>query len=93
MKVIPYRIKLIEPLLATQIAGDPNSAVSHPYIPGSMVRGAIVRAYLRGSGVTTLDAGDEEARRLFFDGRTRYLNAYPTTSPSSRRVMREHMSS
>mgnify|MGYP005840318097 CR=1 FL=1 len=77
MKVIPYRVTLLEPLLATRIAGDPNSGVSYPYVLGSMIRGAIVAAYMKEKALATLDAGAEEARRLFFDGRTRYLNAYP----------------
>lgn len=79
MIVVPYRITLLEPLLATSIAGDPNSGVSYPYIPGSVVRGAVVGAYLQNKGLSTLDAGDEEAQRLFFDAQTRCLNAYPTS--------------
>lgn len=78
MIVIPYRIRLLEPLLATSIAGDPNSGVSYPYIPGSVVRGAVVGAYLQNKALSTLDAGDEEAQRLFFNAQTRCLNAYPT---------------
>lgn len=77
MKIIPYRVTLLEPLLATRIAGDPNSGVSYPYVPGSLVRGAAVATYMRAKALTTLDAGADEVRRLFFDGRTRYLNAYP----------------
>lgn len=76
MIVVPFRVTLLEPLLATRIAGDPNSAVSYPYVPGSMVRGAVVTAYLRDRQLSSLDAGDDEARRLFLDGRIRYLNAY-----------------
>lgn len=78
MIVIPYRIRLLEPLLATSIAGDPNSGVSYPYIPGSVLRGAIVGAYLQNNALPTLDAGNEEAQRLFFNAQTRCLNAYPT---------------
>ncbi len=77
MKIIPYRVTLLEPLLATRIAGDPNSGVSYPYVPGSLVRGAAVAAYMRERDIAALDAGAEDVRRLFFDGRTRYLNAYP----------------
>lgn len=77
MKIIPYRVTLLEPLLATRIAGDPNSGVSYPYVPGSLVRGAAAAAYIREKAITALDAGTEDVRRLFFDGRTRYLNAYP----------------
>ena len=39
MIVISYQVTLLEPLLATRIAGDPNSAVSYPYVPGGAVRG------------------------------------------------------
>jgi CRISPR-associated protein Csx10 len=77
MKIIPYRVTLLEPLLATRIAGDPNSGVSYPYVPGSLVRGAAVAAYMREKAIAALDAGAEDVRRLFFDGRTRCLNAYP----------------
>jgi len=84
MRAIPYRITLLEPLLATRIAGDPNSAVSYPYVPGSMVRGAAVAAYLRDQGLSSLDAGAEDVRRLFFDGRTRFLNAYPVDDKGDR---------
>lgn len=77
MIVISYQVTLLEPLLATRIAGDPNSAVSYPYVPGGAVRGALVAAYMREKGIKTLDADQEEARRLFFNDRTRYLNAYP----------------
>jgi len=80
MNIIPYRVTLLEPLLATRIAGDPNSGVSYPYVPGSLVRGAAVATYMRAKALTTLDAGADEVRRLFFDGRTRYLNAYPVAA-------------
>lgn len=84
MKAIPYQITLLEPLLATRIAGDPNSAVSYPYVPGSMVRGAVVAAFMRDKGLRSLDADDKQARRLFFDGHTRYLNAYPADAERRR---------
>lgn len=84
MKAIPYQITLLEPLLATRIAGDPNSAVSYPYVPGSMVRGAIVAAFMRDKGLRSLDADDNQTRRLFFDGHVRYLNAYPADAERRR---------
>lgn len=84
MKIIPYHVTLLEPLLATRLAGDPNSGVSYPYVPGSMVRGAMVTAYMQEKALAALDAGAEEARRLFFDGRTRYLNAYPVDARGRR---------
>lgn len=84
MKAIPYQITLLEPLLATRIAGDPNSAVSYPYVPGSMVRGAVVAAFMRDKGLRSLDADDNQARRLFFDSYARYLNAYPADAERRR---------
>lgn len=90
MNIISYRITLMEPLLATRIDGDPNSAVSHPYLPGSMVRGAAVRAYLQSANQPMLDAGSEDVQRLFFDGRTRYLNAFPITPTGQRMLPTPH---
>jgi CRISPR-associated protein Csx10 len=84
MIVVPFHVTLLEPLLATRIAGDPNSSVSYPYVPGSMVRGAAVTAYLRNRQLPSLDAGNVEARRLFFDSHIRYLNAYPIDAEGHR---------
>jgi CRISPR-associated protein Csx10 len=86
MKVITYRILLEQPLLATQLLGDPNSSVSLPYVPGSLVRGMLVHRYLERKQLP--DTGDvfahAECRRLFFDGAVRYLNAYPLVEGSYR---------
>jgi len=38
MKVINYRIELLEPALVTSVQGDPNSAVAFDYLPGSESR-------------------------------------------------------
>lgn len=83
MKVITYRLKTIEPLLATAIGGEPNSAVSFGYIPGSTVRGALISRHLKANN-STLDAGEEKTRRFFFDGSVRYLNAYPSDASGHR---------
>lgn len=77
MKVIAYRITLLEPALLTALEGDPNESVSFNYIPGSVLRGAVIGKYLRARNLKTLDAAEEQVRRLFFDGTTRYLNGYP----------------
>ena len=77
MKVLVYRVTLLEPTLVTALEGDPNSGVSFPYLPGSTLRGVVMAKYQRQNpGIADL-AKDADARRLFFDGRTRYLNAYP----------------
>ena len=77
MKIITYRITLLEPALLTALEGDPNESVSFEYIPGSVLRGAVIGKYMRSRKLKNLDAADKSVRSLFFDGTTRYLNAYP----------------
>lgn len=77
MKALAYRIVLHEPVLLTALEGDPNESVSLNYFPGSVLRGALIAKYMEAKGLLELDVGSEEVRRLFFDGRTRYLNGYP----------------
>ncbi len=85
MKAITFLLKTEQPLLATSFQGDPNSDVSYPYIPGSMIRGALISRYLKLPGKQSIDiVTDEISRRLFFDGTTRYLNAYPNSQENKR---------
>ncbi len=77
MKIITYRLTLEEPLLVTALEGDPNSAVSYDYIPGSVLRGVLIGLTLRKEGLVELDATAEAARRCFFSPKTRFLNGYP----------------
>lgn len=84
MKVISYRITLCEPVILTALEGDPNQSVSLNYIPGSVLRGAIIGKYMRENNLKTLDAVDEKVRRLFFEGTTRYLNGYPVDKSGKR---------
>lgn len=80
MAVLTYRLELLEPVLIRQVAGgDPNSGVGYPYIPGSAIRGALIGRYGGNK-----DAGDEKFRRLFLDGRVRYLHAYPASAGNRR---------
>jgi len=72
-----YTIHLLEPLLANSLGGDANSAQSLLFAPGALLRGALINAWLGQHNQSPIDAGNDELRRLFFDGRTRYLNAYP----------------
>jgi CRISPR-associated protein Csx10 len=77
MKAITFVLETQQPVLATSFQGDPNSDVSYPFIPGSMIRGALIGRYLQRYGLQDGDIlTDETVRRLFFDGKTRYLNAY-----------------
>ncbi len=72
MKGLLYTLTLEEPVLANSLGGEPNSANSLFYIPGGLVRGAAINAY-KGKK----EASDGDFRRLFLDGCTCYLNAYP----------------
>ncbi|MCC3471926.1 MAG: CRISPR-associated protein Csx10 [Microcoleus sp. PH2017_15_JOR_U_A] len=77
MKAITLTLHTQQPILATSFQGDPNSDVSYSYIPGSMIRGAIIGRYMRQNHLSELDLTNEEVKRLFFDANsTRYLNAY-----------------
>lgn len=77
MKALYYHLHLLEPTLVTALEGDPNSAVAFDYIPGSVIRGAIIGLFMRQGHLQELDAADDETRRVFFSDNTRYLNAYP----------------
>lgn len=76
MKAVTYRVRLLEPALVTALDGDPNSAVAYNFLPGSVLRGAIIGLYQKRNQLSELDPTAEEHRRLFFDGRTHYLNGY-----------------
>jgi CRISPR-associated protein Csx10 len=86
-KFIRYTVELKLPLLATDIEGEPNSAISHSYIPGSLLRGALVSLYLgnEGRGRRAFDAvADSEARAIFVTNETRFLHAYPISESGQR---------
>ncbi len=85
MKAIAFTIHTQQPFLATSFQGDPNSDVSYPYIPGSMIRGALIGRYLQRNGLQDADIlNNETVRRLFFDGNARYLNAYISSQKEKR---------
>ena len=67
-----YTLTLEEPVLANSLGGEPNSADSLFYIPGGLLRGALINAY-----AGTKEAANDDFARLFLNGETRYLNAYP----------------
>lgn len=80
MMVVTYEIELIEPCLVTALQGDANSAVAFDYLPGAVLRGAVIDRYIwqrrRQDPTYHFDAAGDEEQFLFFNGRTRYLNAY-----------------
>lgn len=85
MKVITFSLHTQQPLLATSFQGDPNSDVSYSYIPGSMIRGAVIARYMRQRGLSELDLDSNEVKSLFFDANsTKYLNAYLLSNQGKR---------
>ncbi len=80
MIAITYEVKLLEPCLVTALDGDPNSAVAFDYLPGAVLRGALVNRYLwqqrEKDSDYQLDITAVTERNMFFNGRTRYLNGY-----------------
>lgn len=80
MSAITFTLHTQQPILATSFQGDPNSDVSYPYIPGSMIRGALIGRYLKQNpGIGDDILADNQVRHLFFSGQVRYLNAYLLT--------------
>ncbi|MBD2206444.1 hypothetical protein H6G33_25275 [Calothrix sp. FACHB-1219] len=92
MKAITFLLHTQQPILATSLQGDPNSDVSYDYILGSMIRGALIRRYLKSPQNNIRETDDildyerfPQIKRLFFDAsKTRYLNAYPVANNQQR---------
>jgi len=80
MKTLHYQLHLLEPVLVTALEGNPNSAVAFAYIPGSVIRGAVIGQFMRKNRIAELDATDDATRRVFFSDYTQYLNAYPVVN-------------
>ena len=74
MKALRYRIELKGRVLAAGRGGDPNTVVTRPYLPGSLLRGAFIETFLSGTDEDVDLAAD--TRPLFFNGSVRYLNGY-----------------
>lgn len=80
MKAVTFTLELLEPLMVTGLEGDPNSNVTLDYVPGSVIRGALIARYLRSKPKQyQFDPANkkQDERKLFFNGSVRYLNAYP----------------
>jgi CRISPR-associated protein Csx10 len=94
MKAITFLLHTKQPILATSLQGDPNSDVSFSYIPGSMIRGVLIGRYLQDPGLRNTDDILDDSnskfphvKRLFFDGSTRYLNAYLYSNDKEKRTL------
>jgi len=89
MQALMFRLKLLEPVLAAKTQSEePNSAITYPFIPGSMIRGALIKRYLGGQQA---DFSNEE-RQLFLSGAVRFLSAYPAHSQTDTRMLPKPLS-
>lgn len=79
MAYLTFDITLEQPAMFTALEGEPNSAVSYDFIPGSAIRGMFIGVWINKytDGDLNLSAPPENTMRYFFENRTRYLNAYP----------------
>ncbi|MBF0502757.1 MAG: hypothetical protein HQM09_21665 [Candidatus Riflebacteria bacterium] len=77
IRFVEYTLELNAPAVIHAIGGDPNSASTMRYIPGSMVRGAI-------AGILGDPDSSPRIQTLFhlliLSGKVRFLNAYPARS-------------
>lgn len=74
MNAIEFDIYLEQPIIISQaISGGENTTLSMDYIPGSIIRGALIANYLK-KGHRLTFSGDDN---LFFDNNVSFLNAYP----------------
>ncbi|MBD2139032.1 CRISPR-associated protein Csx10 [Anabaena sp. FACHB-1237] len=95
MKVFTFLLEAKQPILATSFQGDPNSDVSYPYIPGSMIRGALISRYIKRHPELPNDflseeinkESNQEIKRLFFNSSNRYLNAYLFCEEQEKRTL------
>ena len=65
---LTYVLRLTEPLLAGRTGGDANTALSYDYVPGSLVRGAVL---------SRLGYRNPDGVKLLTPEVATFLNAYP----------------
>lgn len=76
MKAVQFQITLLEPAICTALEGEPNSAVSYDFIPGSVLRGLFI-SKIHSQTNNAFDPLDADNNRRFFSNETRFMNAYP----------------
>ncbi len=94
-KVLTYRIELLQPVLVSALDGDPNSAVAFNFLPGSVLRGALLHRYCQKHKIDQngllAGASAKDIKPLFFDGSTRFLNAYLVVTHSETKELRRSL--
>ncbi|MBI1766355.1 MAG: hypothetical protein HYR56_33530 [Acidobacteria bacterium] len=86
MKAIRYDLELLTPVLVTERQGDQNSATSASYLHGAVLRGAVAGLYVQRFGAFDAET-DLQARKLFLNDQTRFLNAYPLGGEDETRAL------
>jgi CRISPR-associated protein Csx10 len=81
MIAVTYLLELLDPVLVRGLDGDPNSEVSIPFIPGSVIRGLVAQSVSTATHSHDLAA---QERPLLFAGDVRFLNAYPADERDQR---------
>ncbi len=71
-RYLPYRLELTAPAIVSTLFGDPNSASTQSFIPGSAIRGATAsRLIAQGS-----EGDSADFQELILGGAVRFLHAY-----------------
>jgi CRISPR-associated protein Csx10 len=70
---LKYKITLRAPTILTTISGDPNSAETLDYIPGSALRGVVASKLMK----LNVNTESSSFMTLINSDKIRYLNAYP----------------
>ena len=86
MSALVVTITTQQPLLASAIEGDPNSGETFPYIPGSVLRGALIARYNQ-----PINLADATVKSLFFSNDVRFLHAYPLLEHNQRAIPLPHL--
>ena len=88
MAALTFQIKLLSPVLAQQaVSQEPNSASTHLYLPGSMIRGCLIHRLPTSVRATLTDTHHTDWKALLLDGRARFLNAYPLHAETQKRML------
>ena len=81
MKAIPYSVTLLENvLIGDPSAEDPNTTGGLNYIPGSIIRGAVIQ-YLKANKQKEFKS---EVYPICMNGNVKFLNAYPGAGKKER---------
>lgn len=81
MNGLIYTLRLLEPVLANSLAGDANSARSLMFVPGGLIRGALIGAYMHDKNLASIKTTDDDFRRLFLTDTNRAEGSEATAAP------------